>query len=178
MPVEVRFKIAACAIGSTIYVFGGCDNDYDPQASVFAFDTVANTWRTLAPMAAAFSELNACVLEELVYIVGIGASSHGVLCLNPALESWNILSPIDTLLDRQKVTSYVLGGCLYVAGGNITSSFKSVERYDVAANTWTADVADTLEGRFHFGAVTIGSVGSAEEQDLFDSLIAKASRRP
>jgi hypothetical protein len=49
----------------------------------------------------------------------------------------------------------------------------SVERYDVATDTWTA-VADTLEERYVFGAVTIGSAGLAEEQDLFDSLIGRA----
>jgi hypothetical protein len=36
-------------------------------------------------------------------------------------------------------------------------------------------VADMLERRERFNAVTIGSAGPAEEQDLFDSLIAKAS---
>jgi hypothetical protein len=40
-------------------------------------------------------------------------------------------------------------------------------------------VADMLEGRFTFCAVTIKSesAGPPEEQDLFDSLIAKASNR-
>jgi hypothetical protein len=32
-----------------------------------------------------------------------------------------------------------------------------------------------LEGRELFGAVTISSTGPAEEQNLFDSLIARAS---
>jgi hypothetical protein len=50
-----------------------------------------------------------------------------------------------------------------------------VERYDVTSNTWTF-MADLLEGRRFLGAVTIGSAGPAEEQDLFDSLIAKAGR--
>jgi hypothetical protein len=50
----------------------------------------------------------------------------------------------------------------------------SVERYDVASNTWRA-VADMLEGRKFFIGVTIGSAGPAEEQDLFDALITKAS---
>jgi hypothetical protein len=51
-----------------------------------------------------------------------------------------------------------------------------VERYDVTSNTWTS-VADMLQARLYFCAVTIGSVGPTEEQDLFDSLIAKASGR-
>jgi hypothetical protein len=51
-----------------------------------------------------------------------------------------------------------------------------MERYDVTSNTWTV-VADILQSRSSFRAVTIGSTGPAEEQDLFDSLITKASER-
>jgi hypothetical protein len=50
----------------------------------------------------------------------------------------------------------------------------SVERYDVASNTWTF-VENMHESRYTHSAVTIGSAGPAEEQDLFDSLIAKAA---
>jgi hypothetical protein len=42
----------------------------------------------------------------------------------------------------------------------------------VATDMWV-DVADMLEERQSFGAVTIGCVGLIEEQDLFDALIAK-----
>jgi hypothetical protein len=51
-----------------------------------------------------------------------------------------------------------------------------VERYDVDLDTWTAHV-DILEERNQFGAVTVGSTGPVGEQDLFDSLIAKVSKR-
>jgi hypothetical protein len=44
----------------------------------------------------------------------------------------------------------------------------------VAINTWAA-MANMLEERYFFCAVTNRSAGRAEEQDLFDSLIAKAS---
>jgi predicted kinase len=62
---------------------------------------------------------------------------------------------------------------LYVAGGDSDSS--SVERYDVATDAWTA-VANMLKGRVNSGAVTIWSADSAEDRDLFDSLIGKAAR--
>jgi hypothetical protein len=60
----------------------------------------------------------------------------------------------------------MLGECLFVAGGFAYKS--SVERYDAATNTWTA-VADMLEGRYDFDAVTIASVGPAS---------TRSSRRP
>jgi hypothetical protein len=58
-----------------------------------------------------------------------------------------------------------------VAGGESDLS----ERYDVITDTWTF-VADLLEGRVNFCTVTIGCVDPAEEQDLFDSLVAKFTR--
>jgi hypothetical protein len=53
-----------------------------------------------------------------------------------------------------------------------------VERYDAVTDTW-AEVADMLERRRECsgcGAVTTGSAGPAEEQDLFDLLIVKAAK--
>jgi hypothetical protein len=79
-----------------------------------------------------------------------------------------------TSKSKTNSATFVLGGCLYVAGGDGASS-TLVERYDVATDKWTA-VAGMLEGRADFCAVTIGSGDTAEEQDLFDSLIAKAAR--
>jgi hypothetical protein len=73
----------------------------------------------------------------------------------------------------------VLGGILYAAGGDIGSilgTTASVERYNVATDTWTA-VANMLEGRCAFCSVTIGSAGPAEEENLFDKLIAAAKIR-
>jgi hypothetical protein len=80
--------------------------------------------------------------------------------------------------ERYSGSTYVLGKCLYAAESeyNWTEDSASVERYDVASNTWTL-VANMLEGRCAFGACVIGSAGAAEEQDLFDSLIAKVSDR-
>jgi hypothetical protein len=121
---------------------------------------------------------SAIVLDGLVYIVGAGDDGCGVLRFDPASGAWSTLAP--TLHDRSSGASFVVSGCLYAAGGREQAAKQAcVERYDVASNTWAA-VADMLQGRTYFRAVavTIGSAGSAEEQDLFDSLIAKASGRP
>jgi hypothetical protein len=171
MPAAI-YAFAACAIGSDIYVFGGANNRL-AQASVFKFDTEANGWRTLAPMPHASAGHSVSVLDGLVYIVGSGASGHDVLCYDPASDAYNTwLTP--TLTGRHFGVSFVVDGCLNVAGGQDMNS--SVERYDVASDTWTA-MADMPEGRNFFGAVTIRPTGPVEEQDLFDSLITKASRQ-
>jgi hypothetical protein len=109
-----------------------------------------------------------------VYIFG-GGRSNGVLCSDPASEVWSALAP--NINTRKYGSSFVVGGCLYFAGGNdVNDAMSSVDCYNVASDTWTA-VADMLEGRSRSKAVTIGSAVMIVEQDPFDSLITKASRR-
>jgi N-acetylneuraminic acid mutarotase len=171
---EPRRLHAACAIGSDIYVFGGRFRSED-QTSVFKYDTVTDTWSTLAPMPLPCSSHSVSVLDgNQVYIVGAGEDGKSVLHFDTASGVWSTLG--STSGNKRGSATFVLGGCLYVAGGG--GAFSTVvERYDVASDTWTA-VANMLEGRAAFCAVTIRSAEPAEDQDLFDSLIAKATRLP
>jgi N-acetylneuraminic acid mutarotase len=169
---EPRCTFAACAVGSDIYVFGGAESTVRGsivQASVFKYDTEANVWSTLTPMPHACRWHSASLLGGLVYIVGAGVNHCEILCFDPASGFFSTLTP--SSCSRELGTSFVLDGCLYAAGGS--GQWSSVERYDVASNTWTA-MTDMLEGRRMFGAVATESSGPVEEQDLFDSLIAKA----
>jgi N-acetylneuraminic acid mutarotase len=133
--------------------------------SVFKYDSVTNAWSTLTSMPASCWNHSACVRGDYVYIIGF-------LRFDPATNVWDTLAP--TSFDREDGVSFVLGGCVFAAGGQGDES--SVERYDVASDSWTA-VANMLHRREEFAAVTIGSAGLAEKQDLFDALIAKASRQ-
>jgi N-acetylneuraminic acid mutarotase len=162
---EARMLAAACTVGNDIYVFGGKSEGEIPELSVFKFDTVANEWSSLAPMPHTCQFQNATLLGDLVYIVGAG-NGKVVLCFDPASLVWSTLA--STAYNRKGAGSFALGGSLYVIGGKVQPSSSSMECYDVARNIWT-DAASMLEGRRYFGAVTIGSAGSAEEQDLFDS---------
>jgi hypothetical protein len=166
-----RFAMASCAFASDIYVFGGAGGD-DSGTSVFKFETTANQWSTLNPMPMRSECSSATILEGLIYIVGADNTGKGVMSFNPTLDAWTRLAP--TLNSRWGGASFVLQGCLHAAGGIFGDSSLSVERYDVASNIWTA-VADMHERRVYFAVITIGSAGRAEEQNLFDSLIAKAT---
>jgi hypothetical protein len=163
---------AAVALGTDIYVFGGEDDEDVKQDSVLKYDTVADAWSTLAPMPYGCSHHSASICNGLVYIVGAGLESKEFLRFDPASDMWTILAP--TLYWHANCASFVLDGSVYAAGG--AGYDLSVERYDAATNTWTA-AENMLEGRHSFGAVTIGTAGPAEEQNLFDSLIDKVSRR-
>jgi N-acetylneuraminic acid mutarotase len=174
---EPRKLHAVCSIGSNIYVFGG-RFDHEDHTSSFKLDTrtETNTWSTLEPMPLPSSRSTHSVSvldDDQVYIVGAGYDGEGVLRLDTASGSWSM--PGATSSNKHGSATFVVGGCLYVAGGIGNSS--SVERYDVASDTWTA-MADMFNGREVLCAVTIGSVEAAEDQDLFDSLIAKAVVEP
>jgi hypothetical protein len=168
---ESRFGVATCVVESDIYVFGGFPPVEAMSQSVFKYDTLTNTWSTLAPMPHACSR-SAAYMNGLVYIPGAGVNRRENLCFDPASGGWKTLAPLPTR--RNQCSAFVLSGYLYAVGGQKSES--SVERYDVDNDTWTA-MADLTHGRIGFGAISIGSAGPAEEQDLFDSLIAEASLR-
>jgi hypothetical protein len=163
--------MAACVVGSDVYVFGGDDYLGNAKTSVFKFNTEINEWSTTStPMPVASSYRGACALGGLVYIVGGGADHRQLLCFDPSAGVWSELA--STSFTMKDGASFVMAECLHA----VTIGTAEVERYDVAADTWTA-VPNLIEGRDIFYAVTIGTAGPNEEQDLFDFLIAKAIRR-
>jgi hypothetical protein len=169
---EARENFAACAVGNDIFVFGGRDENDRAQDSVFKYDTEANEWSTLGPMPCSTSGHTASFCKGLIYILGSTASGiHRVLRFDP-ISMVYATSVASALNNHWRGVSFVLGDYLYAAGGS--THRRSVERYDMESNTWTA-VVDMAHGRFDFSAVVIGPTGQAEEQDLFDYLIAKAS---
>jgi hypothetical protein len=101
----------------------------EAQDSVFKYDTMTNTWSTVAPMLFSGHGLSASVLCEMIYIVGDG--SCDVRRLEPVSGAWSVLAPMSRV--RHFSTSFVLKGSLFVAGG--IENNESVERYDVATDT-------------------------------------------
>jgi hypothetical protein len=169
---EARQSMAACAFGNDVYVFGGYDENGQEEESVFKFDTQTKVWSILAPMPLHSAVHSASVLDGLVYIAGAGQTHKVVMVYDPASEVWILRAP-KPLMNRTGCSSFVLGGSLYIAGGEGAGMPSSVQRYDVTNNAWIA-AADMLTGRSYFGAVTILPAGPIEEEDLFDSLIAQA----
>jgi N-acetylneuraminic acid mutarotase len=165
---KATYAHAVGMVGSDIYVFGGYDLRGVQQCSVYRYDTAEGAWTTLAPMPIVGACLGVTALDGQTYITGVHTGGR-VLRFYPASGMWGSFIP--AMHSRDQGSLFVLGGCLHVVGGNETS----VERYDAATDTWTA-VADMLEGRRLCGAVTIPAAGPAEEENLFDALIAKTTR--
>jgi hypothetical protein len=99
------------------------------------------------------SRHTAIELGGLIYLVDTGEHNGGHVRYDPASGVWSTLARLRHRC--RNGTSFVIGGCLYAAGGKSNES--TVQCYDITANTWT-EVADMLEGRAHFGAVTIRSI--------------------
>jgi hypothetical protein len=146
------YEFAACVIGSDIYAFGVISYNYQ-QRTVSKYKTETDEWSTLAPMPSNASRHSALELGGLIYLVGAGDTFCGFFRYDPASGVWSTLARLRH--SCRNGSSFVLGGCLYAAGGKSEES--KVQRYDVTTNTWT-EVADMLEGRTHFGAVTIGYI--------------------
>jgi hypothetical protein len=134
-------------------------------------DTKANKWTILAPLPRDTAVLSANVLNGLIYVVRYGNRDRDLLSFDPARGLWSKLTP--TLEIRAGGNSFVFS-CLYAAGDLSAPHFSNMERYDVAADTWTT-MPDTIGDRTFFASVTVGSEGTAEEQSLFDALIAETS---
>jgi N-acetylneuraminic acid mutarotase len=128
---EPRKLHAACAIGSDIYAFGGVLG-LERQRSVFRFDTETNTWSTLEPMPRPCYTYSVSIIGGYqVYIVGAGDDGKGVLRFDTSSGVWSMLR--DTSNNKHGSAFFVVGGCLYVAGGESDSS--SVKPYEVATDT-------------------------------------------
>jgi hypothetical protein len=169
---RARFVHAACVLGSDIYVFGGCGDDFEQQHdNVYKYDTEENAWTTLASMRSVCIFHSVATLKGQIYVTGMGPSGDEVYIFDPVSGVWSDLA--STSYCKSQGSLFVLGGCLHAVGGH--GNHKSVERYDAATDTWTA-LANMLEGRRLPGAITIPAAGPAEEQNLFDALIAKATR--
>jgi hypothetical protein len=171
LPEPIRAP-AVCSIGSAVYVFGGVDSEGDMLASVFKYDTLTDVWSILAPMPRVCTGHRASHVDGRVYIMKAGVSEQESMCFDPVTGVWCMLAP--TTFDRN-IAAFTLSGCLHVKRRMRSAS--TIERYDVATDTWTA-VTDLPHGWIACNAIGIESC-PAEEQDLFDSLIAQAAaRRP
>jgi hypothetical protein len=170
MPAE-REDCITFTIGSDLCVSGGRGPLYDTVNDViFKYDTVTDVWSTLAPMAQASVGCCASMIGGLAYIVGSGEDVFcEVMRYDPLSQTFEALA--HNTDERFYCNTFVAGCNLYALGRS--ASERSVERYNVVTNTWTA-MADMHEGRQRFETVTIGSECPAKVQDLFDTLIARA----
>jgi N-acetylneuraminic acid mutarotase len=113
------------AINGNFYVFGGYEGS-SPMTQALIYNPSNNTWtQGAAAMPAPTWESPAVVvMNGLAYVIG-GSNSSGftgaVQAYNPASDSWTSLSPLDS--PRNLTSAGVVGGVVYIAGGEVASSW-------------------------------------------------------
>ena len=162
MPAK-RGSALAAVVGDKIYVIGGATtppgsketavHPARPQVSVGTveeYDPVANTWRERSPMLTPRNHAAIGVVNGKIYVIGgrVGAAFIGLASdisvveeYDPATDQWG--APRARMpTARSALGAGVYGGRIYVAGGeyqdpHMMATFRAVEAYDPASNTWT-----------------------------------------
>jgi Subtilisin-like serine proteases len=138
-----RSKPALGAVDGKIYAIGGWGAGSTPPATVDVFDTVSNTWSTLAgvtnpvPRAAAAS----AVAGGKIYVVGGCADSacstdtNDVVVFDPKTGQFSRAANYP--LGVSWLACGGIGGKVYCAGGVGSTEFKNAYVYDPADDTWS-----------------------------------------
>ena len=163
-PMPAKRGSALAAVGrDKIYVIGGATtppgsketavHPARPQVSVGTveeYDPVANTWRERSPMLTPRNHAAIGVVNGKIYVIGgrVGAAFIGLASdisvveeYDPATDQWS--GPRARMpFARSALGAAVYDGRIYVAGGeyqdpHMMATFRAVEAYDPASNTWT-----------------------------------------
>jgi N-acetylneuraminic acid mutarotase len=158
-----RGSALAAAVGDKIYVVGGATtipgsketaifptHPHMSVGTVEEYDPTTNTWRERSPMPTPRNHAAIGVVNGKIYVIGgrVGAAFIGFASdisvveeYDPATDQWS--GPRTRMpIARSAIGAGVYGGRIYVAGGeyqdpHMMATFRAVEAYDPAANTWT-----------------------------------------
>jgi len=154
----------AAAVGGKIYVIGGASTHPGSKETAVhparphravdtneVYDPTTNTWETRSPMPTARNHAAVGVVNNKIYIIGgrIGAALMLVPATNvdiveeydPATNQWGGLKR-SMPTARSAMAWGTHKGKIYVAGGEMRNAlsygtYRAVEAYDVATNSWS-----------------------------------------
>jgi hypothetical protein len=155
----------SCAVvGNQIVAALGFDPGSGDTAATRIYDIARNTW-SMGMSAPGMSSEGAAVSHGgLVYLLGgrgPGGARSDIWAYDIAHDSWNgSLTPMPT--PRAGLAAAVIGDSIYAIGGRFATGgpgsgfpVASVERYDIASNTWTP-VSPLLAPRSDLAAAAVG----------------------
>jgi len=158
-----RGSALAAVVNDKIYVIGGATtipgsketaifptHPHMSVGTVEEFDPAANTWRQRSAMPTPRNHASIGVVNGKIYVIGgrVGAAFIGLASdvsvveeYDPATDQWS--GPRARMpTARSALGAGVYDGRIYVAGGeyqdpHMMATFRAVEAYDPASNTWT-----------------------------------------
>lgn len=130
------------ALEQHLYVCGGANSEDEWTFSVERFKPILGTWEEVKLVRLPWRPpaRNQCLKEGAYFcgqVLADSNASHKIGWFNPALHSWETISP--GLARRcSAASSAILGGCLYVCGGQNEEGQSSniAQRYDPKDGTW------------------------------------------
>jgi N-acetylneuraminic acid mutarotase len=156
-----RGSPVAVAAGGRIYVIGGAvagpgqaavhpQRPHTSVGLVEEYDPASNTWRSRSPMPTPRNHMVGGAINGKVYVasgrvgaafISGGSSNVGVIeAYDPATDSWS--QALARMADpRSAGAGGVYNGKLYITGGEfqlpgMMATFRSLEAYDPATNSW------------------------------------------
>ena len=177
-----RQAFGAAALGTRIYVVGGSSsNGLIPYHSVAVFDTVAQTWSSVADYPESVDVPSVAASGGFLY--GFGGSFAGAVAsvyrYDPVSNAWTPRTPMKA--PRYGAAVGVVNGIVYVAGGldRHDAPVATVEAYDPATDTWTTKASLSAPRGVAGGAVVDGIfylVGGAEPTTFVSTVNSVQSR--
>lgn len=164
------------------------------------YDPATNTWETRSPMPTARNHAAAGLVNGKIYVIGgrVGsafitrASNTDIVEeYDPATDQWGALKESMAMGPRSATAWATFNGRIYVAGGEsragqASQTFRRVEAYDPATNSWSALppmlfhrhglAGDVLNGRLHLvsgNTQSGGGPGAHVETDVHEVITLK-----
>ena len=209
-----RGSALAAVVGDKIYVIGGAalipgsketaifpTHPHMSVGTVEEYDPATNTWRERSAMPTPRNHAAIGVVAGKIYVIGgrVGAAFIGlasdvsvVEAYDPASDQWS--GPRARMpIARSAIGAAVYGGKIYVAGGeyqdpHMMATFRAVEAYDPASNTWTEMppvpvsrhglAVGVVGNRLHVIGGDVQSAGTGVEVSSGEHDVLEFSRNP
>jgi serine/threonine-protein kinase PknK len=167
---DERQEVVSARIGQYIYLAGGFDLRTGASRVLERYDTSADQWSELAPLPLALHHSAAVAYHGALYVVGgYAADQQGfersdglalaiLLKYRPKTDTWTELPAPPT--KRGAFAVGVIGGKLYVAGGNNVTEgeLARLEIYDFHTRHWSRGPDMGLAREHIAGAVSDGKL--------------------
>jgi DNA-binding CsgD family transcriptional regulator len=150
--------VSAAAIGTEVFVPGGCDAEGNPTPVVEAYDALSNSWRQVSPLPEPRCAYALGSLGGKLYLLGGWDGDQYVATVyvyDAQADTWATAPPLDA--KRGFAAAAALEDRLYVVGGyDGDRELTACTIYDPAAGT-TEACAPLTVGRGGLGLVALGS---------------------
>lgn len=149
--------VAAAAIGTDVYVPGGCDIGGSPMRAVEVYDAQTDSWREGSPLPWPRCAYALAVWEGRLYLFGGWDGQQytaDVYVYDPQTDAWSAETPMPAV--RGFAAAAALGERIYVVGGyDGERELTTCAFYEPRTGTW-AECAPLNVGRGGLGLVTLG----------------------